>query len=567
MTERGAEGEPSTARDEQAVHASVRLIESLRLSERRFAELVRTLPVPVFRSDSEGRWSFLNPAWSELTARPGHAALGRPVAESFVHEDRPLVTELLGRLRRREEPVVQAEVRILTDIGDPRWVTLKALIDEESGGALGTLSDIDTHKQIEDALTRARTAADQANQLKSSFLSSMSHELRTPLSAILGFAQLLAGDPHGLDQKGQRWIHSIYDAGKQLLGLIDEILDLSRIESGRMAFKTEAFHLRPVLREVVTSLEPTLRDRQLTISTDLPDDELILFCDPTRVKQALLNVLSNSIRYGNPGSCITVRARPRLHAARLSVLDPGPGIPADKAAILGASQRAPLDGPSPSGSGIGLTITKQIVEAMGGAIGYEARSEGTSEFWVELPLHAATQGVKAVSTTVEPIPQPAAPKPTTAPRPSSETETSAPSGPAAGTEGGAGCTILYIEDNPQNIALMEAVLSVLANVHLLCAENGLEGVDHAAAQLPDLIFLDINLPDMDGFEVLRRLRADTATASIPIIAFTARAMAGDAERALRSGFDAYVTKPFTLRQVSDVLARYGPAEPRTTLAE
>jgi len=556
LTDRGEVGEPSTARDEQAVHASVRLIESLRLSERRFAELVRTLPVPVFRSDSDGRWSFLNPAWSELTARPGHAALGRPVAESFVHEDRPLVAELIGRLRRREEPVAQAEVRILTDIGEPRWVTLKALADEESGGALGTLSDIDTHKQIEDALTRARAAADQANQLKSSFLSSMSHELRTPLSAILGFAQLLAGDPHGLDQKGQRWIHSIYDAGKQLLGLIDEILDLSRIESGRMEFKAEAFPLRPILRDAITSLEPTLRERKLTIATDLPEDELNLFCDPTRVKQALFNVLGNSIRYCNPGSCITVRARPRLHAARLSVLDPGPGIPADKAAALGAGQHSPQDGPSPTGSGIGLTITKQIVEAMGGAIGYEARAEGTSEFWVELPLHATNQGVQRIAPIVEPA---AAPK--SVERPSTQT------GPAAGTEGGEGCTILYIEDNPQNIALMEAVLSVLANVHLLCAENGLEGVDHAATQLPNLIFLDINLPDMDGFEVLRRLRANVTTASIPIIAFTARAMAGDAERALRSGFDAYVTKPFTLRQVSDVLARYGPAVPRKTLAE
>ncbi|MGA1522552.1 MAG: PAS domain-containing hybrid sensor histidine kinase/response regulator [Planctomycetota bacterium] len=543
----------ATAHDEKAVHASVRLIESLRLSERRFAELVRTLPVPVFRSDSDGKWTFLNPAWSELTARPGHASLGRPVADSFVHEDRPLVAELLGRLRRREDPVVQAEVRILTDIGEPRWVTLKALIDEESGGALGTLSDIDTHKQIEDALTRARSAADQANQLKSSFLSSMSHELRTPLSAILGFSQLLAGDPHGLDEKGQRWIHSIYDAGKQLLGLIDEILDLSRIESGRMEFRTEAFHLGPLLREVVKSLEPTLAERGLTIATDLPDRELILFCDPTRVKQVLLNILGNSIKYGTHGSCITVRARPRLHAARLSILDPGPGRPTDKSAILASGAPSAHERAPSSGSGIGLTISKQVVEAMGGAIGYEARSEGTSEFWVELPLHAAAQEMPAPSPKID---RPAAPTPEPAPL--------APASPAAGTEGGAGCTILYIEDNPQNIALMEAVLSVLANVQLLCAENGLEGVDHAAAQLPDLIFLDINLPDMDGFEVLRRLRADATTASIPIIAFTARAMAGDAERALRSGFDAYVTKPFTLRQVSDVLARYGPTEPRTT---
>ena len=131
MSDSDPQHDASTKRDEQAVHASVRLIESLRLSERRFAELVRTLPVPVFRSDSDGRWSFLNPAWSELTARPGHAALGNPVADSFVHEDRPLVSELLGRLRRREEPSVQAEVRIITDIGEPRWVTLKALIDEE----------------------------------------------------------------------------------------------------------------------------------------------------------------------------------------------------------------------------------------------------------------------------------------------------------------------------------------------------------------------------------------------------------------------------------------------------
>jgi PAS domain S-box-containing protein len=545
----------ATTHDEQAVHASVRLIESLRLSERRFSELVRTLPMPVFRSDPEGKWTFLNPAWSELTARPGHAALGRPVADSFVHEDRPLIAEMLGRLQRREEPVVQAEVRILSDLGEPRWVTLKALIDEESGGALGTLSDIDTHKQIEDALTRARSAADQANQLKSSFLSSMSHELRTPLSAILGFAQLLAGDPHGLDAKGQRWIHSIYDAGKQLLGLIDEILDLSRIESGRMEFKTEAFHLRPVLREIVSSLGPSVAERGLTLATDLPDEELMLFCDPTRVKQVLFNILTNSIKHGSAGSCITVRARPRLHAARLSVLDPGPGLPSTTAAVLGSDTPATHDRSQPNGTGIGLTIAKQVVEAMGGAIGYEARSEGTSEFWVELPLHAAAQEIHPPAPKHEPV---------TLPTPAAEPIHQ--EGAAVRNEQSAGCTILYIEDNPQNIALMEAVLSVVANVQLLCAENGLAGVEHAATQLPDLIFLDINLPDMDGFEVLRRLRADEKTTAIPIIAFTARAMAGDAERALRSGFDAYVTKPFTLRQVSDVLARYGPTDPQTTFA-
>lgn len=553
MSDSDPQQEAATKRNEEAVHASVRLIESLRLSERRFAELVRTLPVPVFRSDSSGRWSFLNPAWSELTARPGHAALGHPVADSFVHEDRPLVIELLGRLRRREEPSVQAEVRILADIGEPRWVTLKALIDEESGGALGTLNDIDTHKQIEDALTRARTAADQANQLKSSFLSSMSHELRTPLSAILGFSQLLAGDPHGLDEKGQRWVHSIHDAGKHLLSLIDEILDLSRIESGRMEFRSEPVELGPILREAVTSLQQTLRDRNLTIATDLPDDELTLFCDPTRVKQALFNVLTNSIKYGQPGSCITVRARPRLHSARLSVLDPGPGIPADKAAILGTGQRPIPQGPSPSGSGIGLTITKQVVEAMGGAIGYESRPEGVSEFWIELPLQVDVHGSEPPKQTAEPVVVPAQ-------APDAGRRTSAEVGEEAA------CTILYIEDNPQNIALMEAVLSVVANVQLICAENGLAGVEQASVEQPDLIFLDINLPDMDGFEVLRRLRADTTTAEIPIIAFTARAMAGDAERALRSGFDAYVTKPFTLRQVSDVLGRYGPATPRSTLA-
>lgn len=553
MSDSDPQQEAATKRNEEAVHASVRLIESLRLSERRFAELVRTLPVPVFRSDSSGRWSFLNPAWSELTARPGHAALGHPVADSFVHEDRPLVIELLGRLRRREEPSVQAEVRILADIGEPRWVTLKALIDEESGGALGTLNDIDTHKQIEDALTRARTAADQANQLKSSFLSSMSHELRTPLSAILGFSQLLAGDPHGLDEKGQRWVHSIHDAGKHLLSLIDEILDLSRIESGRMEFRSEPVELGPILREAVTSLQQTLRDRNLTIATDLPDDELTLFCDPTRVKQALFNVLTNSIKYGQPGSCITVRARPRLHSARLSVLDPGPGIPADKAAILGTGQRPIPQGPSPSGSGIGLTITKQVVEAMGGAIGYESRPEGVSEFWIELPLQVDVHGSEPPKQTAEPVVVPAQ-------APDAGRRTSAEVGEEAA------CTILYIEDNPQNIALMEAVLSVVANVQLICAENGLAGVEQASVEQPDLIFLDINLPDMDGFEVLRRLRADTTTAEIPIIAFTARAMAGDAERALRSGFDAYVTKPFTLRQVSDVLGRYGPTTPRSTLA-
>lgn len=377
-------------------------------------------------------------------------------------------------------------------------------------------------------LVQARDAAQEASRAKSEFLSRMSHELRTPMNAILGFSQLLELEA-ALPPRPLRFVGEIRHAGKHLLDLINEVLDLAQVESGRMSLSLEALSLADVVREVLTLMHP-LAD-PLGVALELGDlGGLVVRADRTRLKQVLVNLVSNAVKYNRRGGRVWVGAL-GLEGQRLRIVvrDDGPGIAPDKLPLLfepfnrlGAEQ-GPVEG-----TGIGLSISRRLVELMEGRIGVNTEVAHGSEFWVDLPRGSA----------------PAAPA--VAAEPDLAGEAGVPAGPLR--------MVLYVEDNPANMSLMDSLIGRHPGLRMMAATSGRQGLALARAHRPDLILLDINLQDLDGHSVLAALRADDRTRGIPAVAVTANAMPSDRERALKAGFDDYVAKPIDLARF-DVLLR------------
>jgi signal transduction histidine kinase len=382
----------------------------------------------------------------------------------------------------------------------------------------------------EEKLEAARSIADKANLAKSEFLSSMSHELRTPLSAILGFAQLIdSGDPPPTASQ-KRSLDQILKAGWYLLDLINEILDLALIESGKLSLSMEPMSLAGVMNECRQMIEPQAQARG--IATSFPDFPGATFikADRTRVKQVLINLLSNAIKYNSAGGNIDVTCvQGTAKRVRVCVRDTGPGLsPAQLAQLFQPFNRLGQEQQTPEGTGIGLVMCKRLVELMGGAIGVETAVGAGSVFWIELdeseePRHLA--GAKLTS-------------------------------PATGPARAAGArtrTVLYVEDNPANLMLVEDILSRRPDIRLLNAPDGLTGVRMALDSVPDVILMDINLPGISGIEAMHILAADLATAHIPVVAISANAMPRDISKGLELGFFRYLTKPIKVNEFLDTL--------------
>ncbi|MBA5639024.1 response regulator [Duganella sp. LX20W] len=379
-------------------------------------------------------------------------------------------------------------------------------------------------------LERAMEEARSANQAKTAFLSSMSHELRTPLNAILGFAQILTSDklPSTLPQKKEFASH-ILKSGRHLLTLINEILDLAKIESGAVALSLEPVALDDILHECHTMTEPLAAQRNIRLL--FPGDcHATVRADRTRLKQTVLNLLSNAIKYNRDGGAVVVDcAMTGPERLRLTVQDTGLGLRPEQVALLFQPfNRLGQEAGAEEGTGIGLVVTKRLVELMGGAIGVSSSAGVGSMFWIELP---ATE--------------PLAP-------PQEDEAARALAGVPAGGEGGQ-VTLLYVEDNPANLKLVEEILRYRPDVRLLSAPDGHLGIELARAHRPDLILMDINLPCVSGFDALQLLRADPATAHIPVIALTANAMPRDVEKGLAMGFFRYLVKPINIEEFTEAI--------------
>lgn len=393
-------------------------------------------------------------------------------------------------------------------------------------------------------LALAGEAADKANRAKSAFLSSMSHELRTPLNAIIGFGQLLSSETmQASDAQKRGYTQHIVAAGGHLLTLINEILNLAQIESGKLSLSLEPVLLEEMLDECRTMVEPLAAQRGIRLVFPVVADMGVV-ADRTRLRQVLLNLLSNAIKYNRDGGAVLVDCVPGEEGGRvrLSVQDTGLGLSAEQvASLFQPFNRLGQEGGAQEGSGIGLVVTKQLVELMGGTMGVTSKPGMGSAFWLELPAAALPVGEALVAArqTVELV------------------------GHTRG-EPGRVRTVLYVEDNPASLQLMEQILSFRSDLRLLSAPDGQTGVDMAVAQQPDVVLMDINLPRLDGNAALVLLRQDPRTAHIPVIALTASAMPGAIKQGMAAGFFRYLTKPVQINELLEALNEaLGEARPET----
>jgi PAS domain S-box-containing protein len=408
------------------------------------------------------------------------------------------------------------------------WTSINARpLREEDGsirGAVMVMRDVSASKQDAAALKVAKEEAERANQAKSDFLSRMSHELRTPLNSVIGFTQLLEIDDLSGDQRDS--VNHILKGGRHLLNLINEVLDLARIESGRLPISLEAVHLTEALEEAVAIVQPLANQRKITINADavLRCDHHVL-ADRQRLKQVLLNLLSNAVKYNGAGGTVSLSCcNASDDRLRIEITDTGIGIPSDYFDKLFLPfERLHADDSEVEGTGLGLALSKRLMEAMGGTIGLESVVNQGSTFWIELslkedPVEAAQEAGLAPSLSDS-------------------------------SHDGYRGTVLYIEDNLANMNLMERILRHRPQIKLLTALQGRLGLDLALQHRPDLILLDLHLPDVPGKEVLRLLRENPKTKDIPVTIISADATPGQIERMLAAGAQDYISKPLDVSEI------------------
>jgi signal transduction histidine kinase/ActR/RegA family two-component response regulator len=414
----------------------------------------------------------------------------------------------------------------------PAIVSITALRDDYDDiiGYLLIGADNSVRKQVETELTYAKAAAEKANLAKSEFLSSMSHELRSPLNAILGFAQLMeSGTP--LPTPSQKAsINQILQAGWYLLELINEILDLALIESGKLSLSLEPISLSEVLLDCQAMIEPQAHKSGIHMSFPQFDDAYFAFADRTRVKQVIVNLLTNAIKYNSSGGMVEVsccvNSQERI---RISVRDTGEGLSAEKLAqLFQPFNRLGQEAGAEEGAGIGLVVSKRLIELMEGELGVESTVGMGSVFWIELKLASPLPQIVNIDS------------------PHTQLQAQVPDGTKLRT-------LLYIEDNKANMQLVEQLVARRSNMRLLGAVDGTRGIMLARIHQPDVILMDINLPGISGIQALKMLREDPVTAHIPVLAISANAMPHDIQKGLNAGFFRYLTKPIKVDEFMETL--------------
>ncbi len=495
----------------------------------------------IMTTDPRGIISDVNQQMEALTGCTRDELIGAPFKNYFTDPERAeagiarvllegKVTnyELTARARDAKETVVSYNATTFHDR------------DHKLQGVFAAARDVTERKQIEHALQEtnaelenAKAIAEKANLAKSEFLSSMSHELRTPLNAVLGFAQLMASETPPPSSAQKQSIDQILQAGWYLLRLINEILDLAMIESGKVTMSREAMSLADVLKDCQAMIEPQAHKRGIKMTFPSYDNLFYVHADRTRVKQVMINLLANAIKYNRDGGTVVVDcAMSGENLVRVSVRDTGAGLaPEQVSQLFQPFNRIGQESSGEEGTGIGLVVTKQLVELMGGTIGVASNVGVGTIFWVELAASSAPELAFGSLGEKEAMDANA-----TAVRASSPQR-----------------TLLYVEDNPANLALVEQLIARRSDLKLLTAIDGRLGIQLARAYQPDLILMDINLPGMSGFDALDILRRDPVTARIPVMALSANAVPRDIERGLEAGFFRYLTKPIKVPEFMEAL--------------
>jgi PAS domain S-box-containing protein len=489
-------------------------------------------------TDPSGIITDVNKQMEALTGCTRDELIGAPFKNYFTDPER---AEAAIKLVLREKKVTNYELTAHARDGKKTVVSYNATTiydrDRTLQGVFAAARDVTERKRLDQALQdknveleRAKIAAEKANLAKSDFLSSMSHELRTPLNAILGFAQLMESDSPPATPSQKASIDQILHAGWYLLQLINEILDLAQIESGKLSLSPEPVSLAEVVFECRAMIEPQAQKRGINLT--FPQFEVPVFvgADRTRLKQILINLLSNAIKYNQPGGTVVVECTSSTpERTRINVKDTGAGLSPEKLTqLFQPFNRLGQETSAEEGTGIGLVMSKRVVELMGGAIGVESTVGVGSVFWFELSTAAEPQ--LAVDRT----------------EPTAVAQTQVQHGAPLHT-------LLYVEDNPANLKLVEQLIARRPDMRLLSAVNGSLGIKLARDNQPEVILMDINLPGISGIEALKILREDPATAHIPVVALSANAMQRDIDKGLQAGFFWYLTKPVKVHEFMDVL--------------
>ena len=500
---------------------------------------------PLVTISPEGKITDVNAGSAKVTGVPREKLIGTDFSNYFTEPDkaREGYLEAFSKGSVTDYPLtIRHEDGRLTDV-----LYNASVYKDMQGEVLGVFAaarDITARKRIEAEraqldqalqvrnveLEAAKFLAEKANLAKSDFLSGMSHELRTPLNAILGFTQLLETGTPPPTSAQQRNLEQILKAGWYLLELINEILDLALIESGKATLSHEPVSLAEVMLECRAMVDPQAQKRGIVMTYPHFEFPYFVTADRTRVKQVLINLLSNAIKYNRPEGTVTVEYQPRPSGSiRISVRDAGKGLTAEQLLqLFQPFNRLGKEAGAEQGTGIGLVVTKRLLEQMGGCIGVESTVGVGSVFWVELSLTTAPYLV------VE------------------EAEHAALSLPRV-SNGEPRRTVLYVEDNPANLELVEQLIARRPDLRLLSAADGNLGIEFARVYQPAAILMDINLPGISGLEAMKILRADPATAHIPIVALSANAVPHDIEKALQAGFFGYLTKPIKVTQFMETL--------------
>ena len=496
----------------------------LREREEHFRALIEGAQDNIVIVDSAGTLTYQSPSVLRILGYHPEELVGHNAFEYIHPDDAERVAAELANVYANPGWTGQVEYRFRHKDGS--WRRLEAFgrilaTGSSAGQMVANVRDVTERREQEEALRVAKAEAESANLAKSEFLSRMSHELRTPLNSILGFAQILAEVE--LAPADLRAVNHILTAGEHLLNLINEVLDIARIESGRQPLSLEPVSLANVLAEAVGMVRPLAAARGVrVVEATGGAGELYVHADKQRLAQVLLNLLSNAVKYNRPGGSVRLLAGTVDGRVRVRVQDTGLGIAAEHQgqlfvpfARLGAEQSGV------EGTGLGLALSRRLVEAMGGVLELETSSPDGSTFRVELrPAEDPAAGLAQMEPAAPEEPQPA----------------------------GRTATLLYVEDNLANLSLVETILARRSRWRLIPALQGGLGIEMAREHRPDVILLDLHLPDLAGDEVLRQLRADPRTATIPVIIISADATPNSVARLRAAGANDYLTKPLNVRR-------------------
>lgn len=530
-------GTDNTAR-QQVEEERMKLDQRLRDQQFYTRSLIEANIDAIMTTDPQGIITDVNNQMEALTGCSRDELIGAPFKNFFTDSDRAEagIKQVLA-----EGKITNYELTARNWDGGETVVSYNAttFYDRERSlqGVFAAARDVTVSKRLDQVLVErnselqsAKVLAEKANLAKSDFLSSMSHELRSPLNAILGFAQLMETESPEPTPSQQESIGRILQAGWHLLNLINEILDLAKIESGKFSMSPEPVSLGEVLLECQGMVEGQALKHEIQLAFPVFDVPCFVVADRTRLKQILINLLSNGIKYNREQGVLEVSyTRDLPESIRIEIRDTGAGLSPDMLEqLFQPFNRLGQEISGEEGTGIGLVVAKKLIEMMGGSIGVESTVGVGTVFWFELKVSV---------------------------QPEFECEPADPEIPVpVHMEGEAAVrTLLYVEDNPANLSLVERLVARRPELRLLTALTGKLGIEMAHLHQPEVILMDINLPDINGIDALHAIRNDPASAHIPVIAISANAMPHDIARGLQAGFFEYLTKPIIVKEFTETL--------------